>query len=70
MPRDLLSRGYHRDMSNRRYSLAAGTVLMIAAVGFIVMPSLLNYDAFIPLMLSLVCLFSAIAMFFRGLSDD
>ena len=57
-------------VSSRRYAVVVGTVLLVAAVGFVVMPALLDYDAFIPVMLALVCTFSAIAVFVQGMSGE
>ena len=56
-------------VSTRQYSLAAGIALLLAAAGFAVMPALLDYDAFIPVLLMLVCTFAAIAVVYQGLSS-
>ena len=55
-------------MSRRSFSLAAGSALLVAAVVFLLLPALLDYDAFIPVLLAMICLFSAIAIFFEALS--
>lgn len=49
-------------VSSRRYAVVVGTVLVLAAVFFAVMPALFDYDAFIPVMLTLVCTLSAITV--------
>ncbi len=57
-------------MNKQQYSFRVGTVLTIAAVCFFLMPSLLDYDALIPVILGFVSLVSALAFFFQGASSD
>jgi hypothetical protein len=57
-------------VSSRRYAVVVGTVLLVAAVFFAVMPALLDYDAFIPVILTLVCTVAAIAVFVQGMAGE
>ncbi len=54
-------------VDNKTYSLIAGVSLLAASVIFFALPELLDYDAFLPVILSLVFLMGALAVFFSGL---
>ena len=56
-------------MGTRPYSLIAGIALLCAAVVLLALPELLDYDAFIPVVLALVVLLSGIAVLFTGLQE-
>ena len=55
-------------MDNNKYSLLVGIVLLIGSITFFIIPSLFDYDAFIPVMMSIFSLLAAVAFFFIGLS--
>ena len=57
-------------MNQRTYGFAAGTVLIIVSILFFVSPFLLNYDAFIPLLLALVSFILGVGFFFMGYSQN
>ena len=54
-------------MSTRTYSLAAGIALLGAAVILFALPALLDYDAFIPVILAIGSLLGGIAVLVSGL---
>jgi hypothetical protein len=53
-------------MENKTYSLVAGIALLCAAVVFLVLPELLDYDAFIPFVFSLIAFVSGIVVLISG----
>jgi hypothetical protein len=56
-------------VTRRQYRFASATALLIATIVFFILPAALDLDYFIPVILALVCLFSALAMFFTGASE-
>ncbi len=54
-------------MESRAYSLVAGVALLCVAVVFLALPEVLDYDAFIPFIFSLVAFVSGIAILISGL---
>lgn len=55
-------------MDKRTYNLTVGIILLFTSIAFFVMPSVLPIDAFIPVMLAIVCLIVALGFFFGGRS--
>lgn len=53
-------------MNKQVYSLASGTVLIAASLVFFLLPSLLNLDAFIPVMLAILAFLAGLGMFLTG----
>jgi len=56
-------------VTRRQYRFASATALLIATIVFFILPAALDLDYFIPVILALVCFFSALAMFFTGASE-
>ena len=56
-------------MENKAYSLVAGVALLCAAVVFLTLPELLDYDAFVPFIFSLVAFVSGVAVLISGRSN-
>ena len=57
-------------MGKRTYSLVAGVALLCVAIFFFTVPELLDYDAFIPVILGLLSLMSGIAILLIGLGGE
>lgn len=57
-------------MSRREYNLLAGIVLIAASVIFLIVPALLDYEPFVPLMLALFSLMTAIVFLVNGAGGD
>ena len=57
-------------MNARNYTLAAGTVMIIASLLFLSLPSLLNYDAFIPFIFSVIAFLAGLVLLFSGVSAE
>ncbi|MFC2142879.1 hypothetical protein ACFLQN_00600 [Candidatus Aenigmatarchaeota archaeon] len=56
-------------MDQNTYNFSVGIVMIIVALIFYASPGILNYDAFIPIMLAIVSFIIGIAFFFMGLSE-
>lgn len=57
-------------MTRREYNLLAGVVLIAASIVFFIAPALLDYDPFVPLMLALFSLMTAIVFLVSGAGGD
>jgi hypothetical protein len=53
-------------MQNRTYSLVAGIALLLVAIVFFIMPGLLDYDAFIPVIVGVVAFISGLGILLLG----
>ncbi|MCW4040224.1 MAG: hypothetical protein NWE83_05685 [Candidatus Bathyarchaeota archaeon] len=56
-------------MDKRTYNLVAGIIMIIVSLVFFMLPSVLNLDAFIPIMFALVSFVIGIWFFITGWSE-
>ena len=56
-------------MEKRTYSFAAGAILLVVSLAFFIIPAVLDVDAFIPFIFSLVSFVFGIGFFFIGHSE-
>jgi hypothetical protein len=55
-------------MDKATYALMSGIALLAAAIGFFILPGLLDYDAFVPVIVGISLLGAAIISFIAGYS--
>jgi hypothetical protein len=56
-------------MDKRSYNLTVGIILIIVSLAFFSLPSLLNFDAFIPFMFALASFLFGMWFLFMGRSE-
>ena len=56
-------------MDRATYALVSGIALLVAAIAFFTLPALLDYDAFIPVVVGIVLFGAAIISFIAGYSE-